>query len=60
MGGPTDFKKYNKSQNTRGSIKSVASGGGFETAGVQKLATAGPTAMSGNDINAALRAKLGG
>ena len=60
MGGPTDFKKYNKSQNTRGSIKSVASGGGFETAGVQKLATAGLTAMSGNDINAALRAKLGG
>ena len=60
MGGPTDFKKYNKSQNTKGSIKSVASGGGFETAGVQKLATVGPTAMSGNDINAALRAKLGG
>ena len=60
MGGPTDFKKYNKSKNTKGSIKSVASGGGFETAGVQKLATAGPTAMSGNDINAALRAKLGG
>ena len=60
IGGPTDFKKYNKSQSTKGSIKSVASGSGFETAGVQKLATTGPTAMSGGDINAALRAKLGG
>lgn len=58
MKGPTDFKKYNKSQNTRGSIKSVASGDGFETTGLQKLQTTGPTTMSGDDINAALRAKL--
>lgn len=63
LGGPTDFKKYNKSQNTRGSIKSVTSGNELQTAGTQKLATPGiskynsPSSMA---INDALRAKLGG
>ena len=63
MGGPTDFKKYNKSQNTKGSIKSVAPKSGFETTGVQKLATPGINkynSPSATSINDALRAKLGG
>ena len=48
MGGPA------------GAAKSVMPAGGLKTTGVQKLATTGPTGMGVNDMNAALRAKLGG
>ena len=42
-----------------GKVKSVMPSGGLKTTGLQKLTTTGPTAMGGDDINAALRAKLG-
>lgn len=56
IGPKSDFTKYNKQQNTRGKIQSVMSPGIKSSPGIKT----GLTAMSGGDINAALRAKLGG
>lgn len=45
----------------KGPVSSVMPGSGLKTTGLQKLQTTGPTSsMSTDDINAALRAKLGG